>query len=327
LVSKTDVRISSANGAECESLGQRPRLAGVKSRSAEGATCVTDILMNRRSFLHRAFCGAVVSLGTARFGLRGASSARRRLSKIGLQLYTVRKELEKDFAGTLEKVAALGFLEVEFAGYFKHTPQEVKTILARHQLSAPSAHISTAALRGNLQEAIEAAQAIGHQYLVCGYLPAEERRSLDAYKKLVDLLNGAGERLNKVGIQFGYHNHDFEFVPMEGRLPYDMILAGTDPQMVKMEMDLYWVTKAGQDPLKYFSAYPGRFPLVHVKDMDGTPRHFFTEVGQGMIDFKKIFAAGQKAGVKHYFVEQDETPASPFSSIKLSMDYLKRLEF
>jgi sugar phosphate isomerase/epimerase len=242
----------------------------------------------------------------------------------------VRKQLEKNFAGTLEEVAALGFLEVEFAGYFKHTPQEVKSILDRYQLSAPSAHISTDVLRGNLQEAIEAAQVIGHQYLVCGYVPAEERRSLDDYKKFIDLLNGAGERLKKVGIQLGYHNHDFEFAPIvggEGKLPYDLILAGTDPQMVKMEMDLYWITKAGQNPLKYFSSYPGRFPLVHVKDMDNTPRHFFTEVGQGTIDFKKIFAAAQKAGVRHYFVEQDETPVSPFLSIRLSIDYLKRLEF
>jgi len=235
--------------------------------------------------------------------------------------------LEKDFAGTLGKVAALGLVEVEFAGYFNHTPREIKSILADYQLSSPSAHISTAALRGNLREEIEAAQAIEHQYLVCGYLPAEERRSLDDYQKLVEHLNGAAERLKKVGIQFAYHNHDFEFLPMEGKLPYDLILAGTDPQLVKMELDLYWITKAGQDALKYFSAYPGRFPLVHLKDMDATPKHFFTEVGRGMIVFKKILPVAQKAGVKHYFVEQDETPASPFSSIKLSMEYLKRLEF
>jgi sugar phosphate isomerase/epimerase len=258
------------------------------------------------------------------------SAAGRRLSKIGLQLYTVRRELEKDFAGTLEKVAALGFREVEFAGYFKHSPRDVKTILARYQLSSPSAHISTAALRGTLQEEIEAAHAIGHQYLVCAYLPPEERRSLDDYKKLVELFNRAGERLKKVGIQFGYHNHDFEFTTIaggEGRLPYDVILAGTDPRLVKMELDLYWITKAGQDPLKYFAVYPGRFPLLHLKDMDATPKHFFTEVGQGTIDFKKILAAAQVEGVKHYFVEQDETPGSPFSSIQLSIDYLKRLEY
>jgi sugar phosphate isomerase/epimerase len=282
--------------------------------------------MNRRTFLHRVSFAAGAGVFTAGFDLRGSSSPRR-LSKIGLQLYTLRRELEKDFAGTLEKVAALGFLEVEFAGYFKHEPREVKTILAHNQLSAPSAHISTADLRGNLQVAIEAAQTIGHQYLVCGYLPAEERRSLDDYKRLVDLLNGAGERLSKAGIQFGYHNHDFEFAPTDGKIPYDIILAGTDPRLVKMELDLFWITKAGQDPLKYFSAYPGRFPFVHVKDMDGTPKRFFTEVGQGTIDFKRIIAAAQKAGVKHYFVEQDETPASPFSSIKLSIDYLNRLQF
>ena len=283
--------------------------------------------LNRRSFLRRAFCGAVVGLGTARPGLHALSSAGKRISKIGLQLYTVRRELEKDFAGTLEKIAVLGFREVEFAGYFKHSPQEVQSILTRYQISSPSAHISTAALRGNLQEEIEAAQTIGHQYLVCGYLPAEERRSVDDYKKLVGLLNRAGERLAKVGTQFGYHNHDFEFTAMEGKLPYDMILAGTDPELVKMELDLYWITKAGQDPLKYFSAYPGRFPLIHIKDMDATPRRFFTEVGQGTIDFKKILGAARKAGIKHYFVEQDETPASPFTSIKVSIDYLKRLEF
>jgi sugar phosphate isomerase/epimerase len=269
----------------------------------------------------------MVSLATASFGLRGSIPGMRKIERVGLQLYTVRRELEKDFAGTLEKVSALGFLEVEFAGYFNHSPQEVKKILSRYQLSAPSAHITTAALRGNLQETIEGAQVIGHQYLVCGYLPAEERKSLDDYKKLVELFNGAGERFKKAGIQFGYHNHDFEFVPIDGRLPYDTILAGTDPKLVKFEMDLYWISKGGQDPLKYFSAHPGRFPLVHVKDMDSTPRHFFTEVGSGTIDFKKIFAAAQKAGVKHYFVEQDETPASPFTSIKLSMEYLKRLEF
>ena len=145
--------------------------------------------MNRRSLASWSACGAAVSpkpVGRTS-GSSSPSFHLRRLSpKIGLQLYTVRKELEKDFAGTLEQVAALGFREVEFAGYFKHSPHEVKTILARYQLSAPSAHISTAALRGNLQEEIEAAQAIGHQYLVCGYLPAEERRSLDDYKKLVD---------------------------------------------------------------------------------------------------------------------------------------------
>src|SRR5262249_22828272 len=156
--------------------------------------------------------------------LSASISRKSKLSRIGLQLYTVRRELEKDFAGTLEKVAALGFSEVEFAGYFNQTPQQVKAILSRNNLTAPSAHISIAALRGDLQSAIETARIIGHQYIICAYLPPEERRSLDDYKRHIDLFNSAGERFQKAGLQFGYHNHDFEFVSMDGKVPYDLIL-------------------------------------------------------------------------------------------------------
>jgi sugar phosphate isomerase/epimerase len=284
------------------------------------------VFMDRRSFVNR-LLGAVGGMCLPQSAPTALASGKRKLSKIGLQLYTVRRELESDFDGTLAKITAIGFREVEFAGYYNHPPGQVKASLARNDLSAPSAHVQTSALRGSLPEAIEAAQIIGHEYLVCAYLPAEERRSLDDYKRLVDLLNRAGEECQRAGIQFGYHNHDFEFAPMEGRLPYDLILARADARLVKMELDLYWITKAGQSPLAYFSKRPGRFPLVHVKDMDDTPRRYFTEVGRGVIDFKRIFAAAEQAGVKHCFVEQDETPGSPFSSIKASLDYLKQLEF
>jgi sugar phosphate isomerase/epimerase len=283
--------------------------------------------MNRRLFLNHAFAGALGGLCLPKSNLTASIVKNRKLSKIGLQLYTVRRELEKDFEGTLAKVAALGFSEVEFGAYFNRTPQQVKSTLAKNNLTAPAVHVLTAALRSNLQQTIDAAKTIGHRYVVCAYLLPEERKSLDDYKRLVDLFNDAGRRLNKAGLQFGYHNHDFEFTPIEGKIPYDLILAGTDPKTVKMEMDLYWITKAGQSPLKYFSAHPGRFPLVHLKDMDATPTRFFTEVGRGTINFKEIFAGSDKAGIKHYFVEQDETPGSPFASIKMSIDYLKQLEF
>lgn len=252
--------------------------------------------------------------------------AKKKLSKVGVQLYTVRRELEADFEGTLAKVAALGFREVEFAGYYGRTPAQVKAVLARNNLAAPSAHFQSVVASGGVRDAIEAAQTIGHKYLVYAWLPPEERKSLDDYKRLVERLNRAGEECMRAGIQFGYHNHDFEFAPMEGRIPYDLILEGTDTRLVKMELDLYWITKGGQSPLAYFRKHPGRFPLVHVKDMDSTPERYFTEVGRGTIDFKEIFAASKQAGIKHYFVEQDETPASPFDSIKASIDYLKRLE-
>jgi sugar phosphate isomerase/epimerase len=283
--------------------------------------------MNRRLFLNHAFAGALGGMCLTKSNLKASIATMRKLSKIGLQLYTVRRELEKDFEGTLAKVAALGFSEVEFAGYFNRTPQQVKSVLAKNNLAAPSVHILAAGLRSNLQQTIDAAKTIGHQYVVCAYLLPEERKSLDDYKRLVDVFNDAGGRLKEAGLQFCYHNHDFEFTPIDDKIPYDLILAGTDPKTVKMELDLYWIKKAGQSPLKYFSTHPGRFPLVHVKDMDATPKHFFTEVGRGSINFKEIFADSDKAGIKHYFVEQDETPGSPFESIKMSIDYLKQLEF
>lgn len=283
--------------------------------------------MNRRSFVKRLMLGAAGAAYLSKSDFINSALAKKKLSKIGVQLYTVRRELEADFEGTLAKVAALGFREVEFAGYYGRTPAQVKSVLARNNLAAPSAHFQSVVASGGVREAIEAAQTIGHKYLVYAWLPPEERKSLDDYKRLAERLNRAGEECARAGVQFGYHNHDFEFAPMEGRIPYDLILEATDARLVKMELDLYWITKGGRSPLAYFRKHPGRFPLVHVKDMDSTPKRDFTEVGRGTIDFKEIFAASKQAGIKHYFVEQDETPASPFDSIKASIDYLKRLEF
>jgi sugar phosphate isomerase/epimerase len=128
-------------------------------------------------------------------------------------------------------------------------------------------------------------------------------------------------------VQFAYHNHDFEFAPLEGKVPYDLLLERTDPRAVKLEMDLYWTVKGGASPVEYFERHPGRFHLLHVKDMDATPRRFFADVGRGTIDFKSIFARSRKAGVRHYFVENDEPAGSPFDSLRASFDYLRRLEF
>lgn len=283
--------------------------------------------MNRRSFVTSLMLGAAGSACLSGSDFINPAFAKKRLSKIGVQLYTVRRELEADFEGTLARVAGLGYREVEFAGYYGRTPAQVKAALARHGLAAPSAHFQSVVASGGVREAIEAAQAIGHEYLVYAWLPPEERKSLDDYKRLAERLNRAGEECKRAGVQFGYHNHDFEFAPMEGRIPYDLILEATDAGLVKMELDLYWITKGGQSPLAYFRKHPGRFPLVHVKDMDSTPKRHFTEVGRGRIDFGEIFAASRQAGIRHYFVEQDETPASPFDSIRTSIEYLKRLEF
>jgi sugar phosphate isomerase/epimerase len=283
--------------------------------------------MNRRLFLNRLSQGAAGALCLAGANPKASGFSPAKLKTVGMQLYTVRRELAKDFEGTLARVAALGYREVEFAGYFDHTPREVRAALARHGLVSPAAHFQFADGRGDLRVMIDAAHVIGQKYLLLAWTPPEERKSLDDYKRLADFCNRAGEQLRRAGLQFAYHNHDFEFAPIEGKVPYDLLLERTDARLVKMEMDLYWIVKGGAKPLDYFAKHPGRFHLLHVKDMDATPRQNFTEVGRGVIDFKSVFARAERAGVRHYFVEQDETPGSPFDSLKISMAYLKRLEF
>jgi sugar phosphate isomerase/epimerase len=279
--------------------------------------------MNRRLFANRLALAAGLSL----FNRDAFAAGRRKLSRIGVQLYTVRRELEKDFEGTLSKVAALGYREVEFAGYFGHRPAEVKSLLKRLGLDAPAAHVQLAELRGDLKAMTDAAHTIGHRYLLLAWTPPEERRTLEQYRRLADLCNEAGAALRREGLQFAYHNHDFEFAPLEGKIPYDLLLERTDPHAVKLEMDLYWTLKGGASPVEYFRRHPGRFHLLHVKDMDATPRRFFADVGRGTIDFKSIFARSREAGVRHYFVENDEPAGSPFESLRVSLDYLRRLEF
>jgi len=273
--------------------------------------------MDRRSFV-----------GTTAAALAGgrpaAPRAPRRLDRIGLQLYTVRRELQQDFAGTLARVAATGYREVEFTDYFGKAPRDVRALLDHHGLVAPSVHVSLAP--DQWRAALEAAPVIGYHYLVAAWIPAEARRTLDDYKRIAESFNHAGAEARAAGRQFAYHNHDFEFVPLEGRLPYDVLLAETDPQLVQLEIDLYWITKGGQDPLAYFARWPGRVPLVHVKDSAGPPEHRMMDVGAGTIDWKRIFARRDQAGIRHAFVEHDE-PRDAFASIRASYAYLKRLDF
>jgi sugar phosphate isomerase/epimerase len=283
--------------------------------------------MNRRLFINRLTLAAAGGLCLSDPDAFARVAAGRRLSRIGMQLYTVRRELAKDFEGTLAKVAALGYREVEFAGYFGHKAAEVRSLLKRLGLDAPAAHVQLSELRGSLRLLLDAAQTIGHKYLLVAWLPTEERKTLDNYRRLADLFNEAGAALAREGVQFAYHNHDFEFAPLEGKVPYDLLLERTDPRAVKLEMDLYWTVKGGASPIEYFENHPGRFHLLHVKDMDSTPRRLFADVGRGTIDFKTIFAQSKKAGVRHYFVENDEPAGSPFDSLRTSIDYLKRLEF
>jgi sugar phosphate isomerase/epimerase len=257
-------------------------------------------------------------------------------SNIGLQLYTLRTDLAKDLEGTLKKVAAIGYKEVELFGYndgkfFGKTPKEFKAILDGLGLNPVSGHYGAGVqmkdqkgtLSNDWQRAVDDAAAIGQKYVNCAYLTDGERKSIEDYKKYVDLFNKSGEVAKKAGLQFGYHNHDFEFKKMDGQLPYDLI-ASTDPNLVKLELDLYWIVKAGLDPVDLFKKYPGRFPLWHVKDMDKGDQSF-AEVGTGSIDFKKIFDARKIAGLEHFFVEQDVAKRPALEAIDISFKNVTKM--
>jgi sugar phosphate isomerase/epimerase len=272
--------------------------------------------MDRRSFL------STITAATILAARVSWAANEHKLDKVGVQLYSVRGLMEKDFEGTLAKVAAIGYREVEFAGLFDHSPQDVRTMLDRNGLTASSSHVPYKTIEGDWPKALEEAHTLGQSYIVCPFID-ENMRTPDGWKRIIETFNRAGEASKKAGIQFAYHNHDWEFKADKGQMPYDILLENTEPNLVKMEMDLFWITKSKHDPFTYFNRYPGRFPLVHVKDMkkDGE----MTEVGSGTIDFKKIFADG-KAGIQHYFVEHDE-PKDPLQSIKASYEYLNQLRF
>jgi sugar phosphate isomerase/epimerase len=282
----------------------------------------------------RDFLGALAAIGPLSFApLRTAAAfgvetvRKAKLGRIGIQLYTVRRELTKDVEGTLARLAEIGYKEVEFAGYPEGTAPSLRAMLDRHGLTAPSGHLGLGALRGDWERALDQAATVGQKYVVVASVPPDQRRTLDDWKRLAALFNKGGETARAKGIQFAYHNHDFEFAPVEGQVPYDLLLAESDPRLVALELDLYWIAKADHDPLAYFAKWPGRFPLVHVKDMDATPRRFFAPVGKGTIDFARVFKQASPAGIKHYFYEQDDTGGSPFEAARISYDYLRSLTF
>lgn len=291
--------------------------------------------MNRRRFLETAGTVAAATLLTSRFGW---AAGEHKIDKVGVQLYTVRDLMKEDFEGTIAKVAQIGYKEVEFAGYFGRTAQQVRDLLEKNGLKAPSTHVQYDELDDKFPSVIETSKTIGLDYIVCPWIPEELRKSPDIWKQASEKFNKAGEQTKKAGMQFGYHNHWFEFLPTNGKLPYDELLTLCDANLVKMEMDLCWIIVAGGDPVKYFEKYPGRFPLVHVKDFKTKPKvtsggsqNFgdtvdLTEVGSGTIDWKQIFSHSEQAGIKHYIVEHDH-PKQPLESIKISYEYLNKLRW
>jgi len=248
------------------------------------------------------------------------------IERIGLQLYTVRTLMTKDMPGTMAAVAAAGYREVEFAGYFGRTPAEVRALLNAHGLTAPSTHVGLEAVREGFGATAEAAQAIGIRYLTVASLDMRTITSVDDWKRTADVFNEVGRRAKAAGLRFAYHNHAVEFTMVDGVVPMDLLIGGTDSSLVAFELDLFWAMKAGQDPRAYFERHPGRFEMVHVKDATAAPASAMTDVGAGVMDWSRIFAAHTTAGIRHFFVEHD-SPADPLGSIRRSAAFLKTLRF
>ena len=245
------------------------------------------------------------------------------LDAIGVQLYTLRSLLAKDFEGTLAALARIGYREVEFAGLYDHAPADIRVILEREGLTAPAGHYPLEALRDDPNGTLDTAAELGHRYVVVAWLAEADRNSADALRRTAETFNRIGGAAAARDLRFAYHNHDFEFRAVGNELPFDVLLAETDPGLVWYEMDLFWITKGGKDPLDYFARYPARFPLVHVKDMAAGGK--MVDVGAGAIDWPRIFARREQAGIEHYFVEHDE-PGDPIASVTASYRYMRDLK-
>jgi sugar phosphate isomerase/epimerase len=200
----------------------------------------------------------------------------------------------------------------------------VRAALDKVGLTAPSTHVQGGITGANWENLLQAARVIGHRYLIVPSLSGAQRASLDSYRAVAASFNRAGEQAKQAGLLFGFHNHDREFGPIDGRIPYDVLLAETDPALVVFQMDIFWIIRGGQDPLRYFERFPGRFHSVHVKDMDASPERRMVDVGKGSIDFRKILGQHERAGIRHYFVEHD-SPSSPLETARVSYEYLRGL--
>ena len=265
---------------------------------------------------------------------------------LGLQLYSVRELLPKDYEGTLRQLGAIGYREVEAAGFFDHSPSQVKQAMDQAGLHCVSAHYPMAQLQPKVEEIIQFGKDLGLKYIVCaspmvkdpsrvndaGSRAAREAMTLDDWRWNAEQFNHIGERVNAAGIRFAYHNHMTEFRAENGVLFYDELLRLTDPTKVTMELDCGWMVLGGKNPADYLTRYSTRFSMLHVKDFKlagftpGSAPPPSTELGRGNIDYRPIFEAAKKASIEHAFVEQEEFDMPPMEALKVDADYMQALK-
>jgi sugar phosphate isomerase/epimerase len=314
--------------------------------------------LNRRTFLKQSAIATTASLLLPSCNTTSASSGMR----IGFQVWSIAKELERDFLGSVKLLSQIGYQEIELfgpypfssekdkttwssiapmvgfsqSGYFGRDIKEFNQILKDHGLRTPAMHIGLDTLRNNMDAIGEAAHQLGQTYVGIAAIPEEERGTLDDYKRVADDFNVIGERAKAKGIRFYYHNHGYGLQPIEGTVPFDMILERTDPSLVFFEMDIFWTVAGGADPVMYLDANPGRFKLMHVKDMKnkvrfsgdgGNPQQWvelfphITDAGMGVLDLKTILAQAKKSGVEHFILENDVI-TNPKESLEKGYQYL-----
>jgi len=305
---------------------------------------------SRREFLRVSAVGALGAFALSQYSCRNSGKSAGQAATaaadpksfgIGLQLYTIRDAMAEDVPGSLKQVSDAGYKYVELAGYadgkfYGYEPEEFLKLVNDLGMEILSSHTQVEAEGITLENAEKMADdhaKLGVKYCIQPWVVEEARTTVDSYKKMVADWNKVGGIMKNKGIQFGYHNHNFEFDTVEGKIPYyDIMLPELDKDLVTMEIDLFWTTKAGQDPVEIFNKYPGRFQLFHMKDMYTqvtTPYYTtvgeddFAPVGEGVIDFKRILAAKDIAGMKYMIVEQDATKdGKPFDAIRTSITNL-----
>ena len=298
------------------------------------------ISITRRHFLE----GAAASLLLAKAGRAIASPFG---LPVGLQLYSVREQLAKDYEGTLKQVGALGYREVEAAGFFDHSPTQVKQALDAAGLKCASSHYAWGALAdGGADKVIPFAKELGVSYVICSFpgLKDPSRLKDKSHKGMVeaftiedwrwnaDNFNKMGAKVKAAGMQFGYHNHTMEFRAQGGIVPFDELIKLTDPSLVTIEMDCGWVKVGGGDPFTYLEKYPERISMLHVKDFKPTEKPASmaeppppAELGHGTLDYRPIFEAAKRAHIRHYFVEQEGYDKPWMEALKIDADYMKKL--
>jgi sugar phosphate isomerase/epimerase len=280
--------------------------------------------MKRRDFIQST---ALAVAGAGLVNSTFADAGSKYKNKVGLQLYSLRDVINKDPKGVLKSVADFGYKELETFGYrdgklFGMSVKEYGDYVKSLGMKTISGHYGIDLLDKGWDKTCADAKSLGQDYVVVPWLNKEFYSSMDVLKKTCASINKAAEVAKESGLKMGYHNHAFEFEQVEGQVMFDVMLKELDAKLVSIEMDIFWVVNAGQDPIAYFEKYPGRFTQWHVKDMDKSDKNRNADVGTGTIDWKKIFAASKKSGMEHFYIEQETYPNNSTESIKNSIKNL-----